>query len=121
MKTYTKQETIKYLNINSLSGDITEDDVTDEIVEMFNSLLQKFQEENPEFELDSDDYNGKVDDKFMEEVIGKIGKKMGIELLGEIFHGHIKPKKKVSASEEEEEEEEMITERGRLPKFKNFT
>jgi len=122
MKTYDKQETIKYLNANSVADqELTADDVTDEVVDMFNDLLGKFIEKHPEFDLDSDDYNGEVDDKFMDEVIGKIGKKIGVGLLGEAFHVHIKPKRKKVSASKKGEEEGVVAELARIPKFKNFT
>lgn len=109
---YSKEEVIKYLNANSLADqDLTTDDVTDDIVSSFNDLMDSFTASYPQFDIDSDDYEGEVDDAFYDKVMKPIGKKIGVNLVGES-----RKRKPINRRRRINENK-----KGRLPSFDNFT
>jgi hypothetical protein len=69
-------------------------DISDEMVKVYDTAMVTLLKKYPEFDVDSDDYNGKEDDEFID-ILSKVAKVGGYELFEE------------DESEDEEEESEI--------------
>lgn len=68
-KNINQDQLVEIINNHSFKRKFKKQDITNEMVDAFNSKMVEFMKKNPSFDVYDDDYNGPADDKFIDDVL----------------------------------------------------